>query len=123
MADSSDYAVHLEWTDRRTGKTRRSFRDAGNIVEAAVAMAMAEAAGIEEEAGVASLFANGKWAASFGPGGWVHLDRPPRANWRPTRGEGRRGVRGAALLILRAALGLLVLWLLAVPLFLLGGGW
>jgi len=32
-------------------------------------------------------------------------------------------VREAALLILRAALGLLVLWLLAVPLFLLGGGW
>lgn len=84
----SDYVVHLEWVDRRAGKVRRGFREAGNIPEAAIQMAEAEAARLEAEAGVASLYVNGKWAASFGPGGWVHLDRPPRANWRPTRGKG-----------------------------------
>lgn len=73
---NTDYVAHIE-TQTVDGKTRKTFKELGNIADMAIKMALEEAKLLEGQGGVVQLYATGKWAATFGPGGWVNTVRPP----------------------------------------------
>jgi len=72
----SDYVAKV--TYQEGGKVRHKNVPLGNIAELAVKMAMDAAQDLEEQGAVVELTAGGKWAATFGPGGWINTVRPMR---------------------------------------------